>query len=213
MNERLHAMGFAPFSPDAFNRGEGLDDVDTVVSLTQGSCTDRAATIFCQAHAEMGRVLRIRHVGSFEESVHAIRRDARAVMLVPQLHAIRKTLEQKSHFPDIHSQGFQLPNPQLHVATPIESTSDRTYLWSLPTLVPLVREQYGDALPFEEIVPADSTQDAAEQCARIFGGAYCVTNEEGLRKFRLQSVQALRHIVMQWFLYRKKRKGTADVTG
>lgn len=210
MDEQLRAMGFVPSLPEAFLAGEGLDDVHTVVSLSQRSCTDRAAQLFCQAHATLGRELHIRHVFSFQHSVDAVHNDVHAVMLIPQLHPLQRSLERQSAIVSIPAQHFSLPNPGLHLATPLDFHSDRTYL-SLPALVPLVREQYVDQLPFEEIVPANSTQDAAFQCSRIFGGAFCVTNDEGLKAFRLRSERVLRHIVMNWFMYRKNRKGMRRV--
>jgi hypothetical protein len=203
MSERLTEIGFEPFSPEAFYSGQGLADIEKVISLASGTCTERAAKIFCEAHAEHGRRLSIEHVNTFDDAVNAVRNDVRAVMLVPELHDMRKTLQRKSHYPNVAQQSFRLPNPGLHVAEPIDNRSDRSYLWSLQTLLPLVREKFGDELPFEEIVPADSTQDAAIQCSKIYGGGYCVTNDNGLKSFALRSIEKLRHIDMNWYVHRK----------
>ncbi len=204
MNERLTQAGFVPMAgEDAFYAADDLINIDTIVSLGDGTCTNRAAHMYCEAQQENGRNLHIQSAGTFEKAIHLVRNNIRAAILVPQLHQIQQTLESKPHYRRLDTQLFQLPNPGLHIATPIHNSSERTYLYALPTLVPLVEEQYDHGLPFEEVVPAKSTQDAAFLCSRIFGGAYCVTNDEGLKRFELRPVQALRHIVMKWFLYRK----------
>jgi hypothetical protein len=191
-----------------FSAETDLNGIDTLVSLGVGTCTHRAADVYCSTKEKQH--LQIVCVETFEKAMETVRNNVRAMMLVPELHAVQKELEKNPLFTNLSSQNFALPNPPLYIATPSHQTSDRTYLWALPTLLPLVKEAYQDDLPFEEIIPARSTQDAAIHCARVFGGGFCVTNEEGLRLFDLRSVQPLRHILMKWFLYRKSPKNRGN---
>lgn len=190
---------------DSFLAGEGLEGINTLVSLEFGTCTHRAASEYRRLHQDAGRNLRIKTVSNFERAILAVRDNPQAMLLIPKLHQLQQILNHKGHYQQISSQGFTLPNPPLHVATPNQNTSSRTYLWALPNLVPLVEEQYRDGLPFEEVVSTESTRQAAELCGQIFGGGFCVTNASGMQLFNLRPVKKLRQLLMEWFLYRKQK--------
>lgn len=206
MMEVLPIDEFHPLANErAFREGAGLEDIHTIVSLGGTTCMHRAAQTFREVRAALGHFLRIIPVTTFEQLILHVRDDAHAAMLIPQLHAMSRGLQRKPHYQRIDSQAFVLPNPGLHVATPIHDHSDRTYLWTLPTLIPLVKERMALSR-FESIEPMANTDAAAHYCSRIYGGAFCVTNDKGLETYWLRSVQELRHIDMPWNLYRKRRK-------
>jgi hypothetical protein len=206
MNDHADNVGFTPLAgEESFMHGDGMDGIQRLVSLPERTCTRRAALRYLQAIGETKRKIELRHAQTFNAAIEHVRRDTRAALLIPEQHELQQQLSHDPTFEHIASQHFELPNPGLHVATPGRNTSDRTYLWTLPALYPLVKEQYGDVPPFEEIIDAISTQEAALQCGKIFGGGFCVTNDDGLHAFQLTSTRRLRNIVMKWFLYRKAR--------
>ena len=189
----------------SFAGSDELREIQRLITLPPRTCTHRAASEYAAVHLRLGRRIPLESADTFEQAILKVREDPHAMMLVPELHAVQRRLAQKAHFEELRTQGFTLPNPSLFIAEPERNLSVRTYLWCLPTLLPLVREKYPDGLPFEEVVPARTTQDAAEHCGKIFGGGFCVTNEQGLSTFLLKPLLELRHIVMRWYLYCKRQ--------
>jgi hypothetical protein len=195
-------QALAPVSLDAFSSGEGMQNIRTLVALTQGTCTYRAAMQYLLLSQQPIKLVTEQ---TFERAIQRVQQDRHTAILAPHLHECHTQLSQAPNIQHIESQDFHLPNPGLFLATPRRNGSSRTYLWSLPTLVPLV-EEICPIDEFEEVVPAANTQSAAEYCSRIFGGAFCVTNERGVQLFDLEKVHELRQITMLWSLFRSKPK-------
>ncbi len=170
----------------AEDSAEKLKGLHHIISLEEGTCTDRAAKIFAETAFEQKP--EIVYVSSFSESEKLAMENPGHILLAPYIHPIAHRLCVGTGWQVLDDHHFLLPNPPLYLA---RGNGGLRKCASLPVLQRLVTEK---GMEFED---ADNTQHAA---AMAGSGKYywCVTNDEGLRNHGLTKVSALEQINNLW---------------
>jgi hypothetical protein len=188
----------------------GMDTVGVAAAKRIGTmgpltCSAEALTMFL--HTRNMNALPT-YYSSFEEVCAALLRGEVDEALVPHCHPIASELLFDHRFEFDMARAFDKPNPPLHLATrpgtPFPPPAG-VLCAALPTLWPLV----GEVAPEKfKILPVVSNP-AAARALREGAAPYAITNEASLAAFELQSVRALKHVVVRWFPVRVRHAKAA----
>jgi hypothetical protein len=163
-----------------------LKGLHHIISLEEGTCTDRAARHFAATSFEQKP--EIVYVSSFSEGEGLARENPGHILLAPYIHPIAHRLCVNTEWRVLDDYTFLLQNPPLYLA---RGNGGLKKCALLPVLQRLVTEKG------MEFVDADNTQKAAAMAGS--GECYwCVTNDEGLRNHGLIKVRTLEEVNNLW---------------
>ena len=168
------------------DNSEKLKGLHHIISLEEGTCTDRAAKHFAETGFEQKP--EIDYVAYFDEGEGLAKENPGHMLLVPYIHPIAHRLSIDTEWEVLDDHTFLLPNPPLYLA---RGNGGLRKCASLPVLQRLVTEKG------IEFVDADNTQKAAAMAgsAQYY---WCVTNDEGLKKHDLTIVRTLEQVDNLW---------------
>ncbi|MBT3865430.1 hypothetical protein HOE67_01535 [Candidatus Peregrinibacteria bacterium] len=168
-----------------------------IISLEEGTCTDRAIEMFLDqlSHRFFQTRPEIVYQPTFDDMIAYTKAHPGDILFLPQKRVdLNNKLVCAAHWRDIPELVFSLPNPPLYLADGGEDPPGQVCA-TLETLQTLVRGEVG-----LEFVEASNTQDAAR---KVHGGEadLCITNEHAIELYKLRIRRQLAEIIMFWMPY------------
>ena len=173
-----------------------------VITLENGSCNYRAATVFQELMKPSSIKTDLVEVASFPDGVNLLRKaSANHLMLVPCIHEVTRQLDLDNNFTSVKFLDFILTNPGIYLAS-----KNGLHPNSLPikdrrvaAIKPLATLVSDETL---QVVEANSTQDAARKVA-LGLIPFCITNEEGVYRNDLRIIEEAESMDMLWRFFKR----------
>lgn len=184
--------------------GERNAEVDRLVSLPEGTCSNRAAHRFA-AHLDEDPGHEIH--ADFMHAMDWMERcsDAGDILLLPHVNVSASIATLRPGYRLLDELVFPLENPPLYLARSKQPVADSVAgrCATISTLQPLVAG--GSPNPEVRFVDAAHTQHAAD-LASSGEVEFCITNEAGLQSHEaIESVRQLKHFTVVWLPFRFER--------